>query len=108
MSVILDAHHACTLPRISPGNIGYLTYSGLSMWFAKWFGGRSEEQHDDEPARYPPTPARVDSPAQNTRSPQVHNNIKLPLKTTKAKKGFDPYNSGAFERKSAWERTNLR
>jgi hypothetical protein len=26
----------------------------------------------------------------------------------KPKKGFDPYNSGAFERKNAWERTNRR
>jgi len=26
----------------------------------------------------------------------------------KPRKGFDPYNSGAFERKNAWERTNLR
>ena len=78
------------------------------MWFAKWFGGRSDEHQDDEPARFPPAPARVDLTAQNTRSPQLENKAKPSAQTRKAKKGFDPYNSGAFERKNAWERTNLR
>jgi hypothetical protein len=78
------------------------------MWFAKWFGGRSDEHEDDEPARFPPSAARLDPrPARHTASPP-ENKAKPSAQTLNAKKGFDPYNSGAFERKNAWERTNRR
>jgi hypothetical protein len=70
------------------------------MWFAKWFRGRTEETDTDEPARVaapnvsrPPTPATV-MPPRAAKGP--------------ARKGFDPYNSGSFERRNAWERVNRR
>lgn len=72
------------------------------MWFAKWFG-RRDEGLDDEPARFPPS----ERAAPSARAPQATKNPGQ-TKPTTAKKGFDPYNSGAFERKNAWERTNLR
>lgn len=78
------------------------------MWFGKWFGRDAENEHEnDEPARFsapqPPaetiTSARTSSASMSTSKGAVR---------AKPKKGFDPYNSGAFERKNAWERTNLR
>jgi hypothetical protein len=71
------------------------------MWFAKWFGGRDNEDCEgDEPARFPvvdiarplSTPAHVQASAAKA----------------KGKKDFDPYNSGAFERRNAWERVGRR
>jgi hypothetical protein len=73
------------------------------MWFAKWFGGRDKEHEDDEPARFPASTA-VQPSALSTRSAS-----QIQSKPAGAmKKGFDPYNSGAFERRNAWERTNRR
>jgi hypothetical protein len=73
------------------------------MLFAKWFGGRTNEHEDDEPARFtaPQTAQTAKAP------PQVppENSVRV---AGKKPKGFDPYNSGAFERRNAWERTNLR
>ncbi|NLG76383.1 MAG: hypothetical protein GX535_09105 [Xanthomonadaceae bacterium] len=74
------------------------------MWFAKWFGGRKKEHEDDEPARFPPQPALT---GQKTASPSAPRPASV-LDARQKKKGFDPYNSGAFERRNAWERTNLR
>lgn len=74
------------------------------MWLGKLFGRSAEDDHaNDEPARFsaPQAPAQVDGSARAT-NPSA--NVARP----KPKKGFDPYNSGAFERKNAWERTNLR
>lgn len=72
------------------------------MWFAKWFGGRRNEHEDDEPARFsaPPAVKKV------TSSPAPKPASVVP--PAQKKKGFDPYNSGAFERRNAWERTNRR
>ena len=73
------------------------------MWLGKWFGRSAEDDHaNDEPARFnaPQPPAQANAPTRasgTTSAPRP-----------KPKKGFDPYNSGAFERKNAWERTNLR
>jgi hypothetical protein len=71
------------------------------MWFAKWFGGRAEVHEDDEPARHPPVQI-VEKPVQ----PAPVNALQ-PVKRAPAK-GFDPYNSGAFERRHAWERIKRR
>lgn len=73
------------------------------MWFAKWFRGRTADRHeDDEPARFSaPTPSEA-------RASKVHAVPELKMAAAKPRKGFDPYNSGAFERKNAWERSNLR
>jgi hypothetical protein len=68
------------------------------MWFAKWFGGRNEVEDTDEPARFaaPATPA----PQQSATTAVV--------RKTKPGSGFDPYNSGSFERRNAWERVSKR
>jgi hypothetical protein len=75
------------------------------MWFAKWFGGRPEvSEETDEPARFaPPTMRRPEEPADTT------SRVRKPGPLAAApKKGFDPYNSGSFERRNAWEKINRR
>ena len=69
------------------------------MWFAKWFGGRNEVEDTDEPARCaaPATPA-----------PQQSATTVVRTKKAPAGSGFDPYNSGSFERRNAWERVSKR
>jgi hypothetical protein len=73
----------------------------LIMWFAKWFGGRNEAVEEDEPARFAPP---VSSPVQPVARPQARS-VSAPASPAK---GFDPYNSGSFERRSAWERVKRR
>lgn len=70
------------------------------MWFAKWFGGRSDQ--DDEPARFaPPSPSST-APAKRA---QGHvGSAQAPVGSKQVKRGFDPYNSGNFDRNQAWER----
>ena len=70
------------------------------MWFAKWFGGREEVDDTDEPARFvaPPTPVpQQPAPA-----------IACKKKARSSGNGFDPYNSGSFEKRNAWERVSKR
>lgn len=72
------------------------------MWFARWFRRRTEEIDTDEPARFaapngstPATPAPVTPPPRRAAN-------------APAAKGFDPYNSGSFQRRNAWERVSRR
>ena len=69
------------------------------MWFAKWFGGRKEVQDTDEPARFtaPPTRSPPQSATTVVRKPKAQHGS-----------GFDPYNSGSFEKRNAWERVSKR
>lgn len=69
------------------------------MWFAKWFGGRNEVEDTDEPARFTAPPAR---------STQGSDTAIVRAKKTGSVKGFDPYNSGAFEKRNAWEKVSKR
>lgn len=76
------------------------------MWLARLFGGRKAEA-EDEPARFAP-PARPVQPVE--RSPSVAS-PKRGIHADpagKVKSGFDPYNSGSFERHNAWERVIRR
>ena len=74
------------------------------MWFAKWFGGRSDRS-DDEPARYAPVALRPVTPVKRVQS-KVGG---APVSSAKqGKSGFDPYNSGSFDRNQAWERVIRR
>ncbi len=69
------------------------------MWFAKWIGGRED---DSEPAAHAPHPvAHAPKAMPISVRPVTKNNAK-PVST--AKKGFDPYNSGSFDKNKAWER----
>jgi hypothetical protein len=72
------------------------------MWFAKLFGGRQDD--DSEPSEFPPqragnaprpTPIAVRPSLQQKNSPQPKG---------RPAKGFDPYNSGEFDKYKAWER----
>ena len=72
------------------------------MWIGKWFGGREEVQEDDEPARHPPV--QIVPKSVQAAAPV---NALQPAKRGLGK-GFDPYNSGAFERRNAWERIKRR
>lgn len=76
------------------------------MWFAKWFGGRRNEHEDDEPARFSAPHPPIKSAPKVTSSPAPR--PAEAVRPAQKNKGFDPYNSGAFERRNAWERTNLR
>jgi hypothetical protein len=67
------------------------------MWFAKWFGGRNEVEDTDEPARF----AAPAAPAPQQSATTV-------VRKKKPGGGFDPYNSGSFERRNAWERVSKR
>jgi hypothetical protein len=69
------------------------------MWFGKWFGGRNEVQETDEPARFAAPP---------TRDPQQSTTTRVGKKKVRSGNGFDPYNSGAFEKRNAWERVSKR
>ena len=70
------------------------------MWFAKWFGGRSDR--DDEPARFAPVAPKSVKPAKRTQGNVGGANATADPKQDKS--GFDPYNSGSYDRNQAWER----
>jgi len=70
------------------------------MWFAKLFGGRED---DSEPAAHPPHPAARAPKAAPTSVRPVTNKYKA-KPNGEAEKGFDPYNSGSFDKNKAWER----
>ncbi|MET0535265.1 MAG: hypothetical protein ABW171_13685 [Steroidobacter sp.] len=69
------------------------------MWFAKWFGDRSASA--DEPARFAPAAARPAAPVKQVRSKVGGAKA---LTAQQVKSGFDPYNSGSFDRNEAWQR----
>ena len=70
------------------------------MWFAKWFGGRNDlEDDDDEPARFVAPP---------TRSTQQSSTTIVRPQKPGSPRGFDPYNSGAFEQRNAWAKVSKR
>lgn len=72
------------------------------MWFAKWFGGRSDQ--DDEPARFAPPASRPLAPAKSAQSNAAKSNAGIP----QDKRGFDPYNSGGFDKNQGWGRITVR
>lgn len=82
------------------------------MWFARLFGGREDDGSDDElptatapqrPVGNPSAPvSKQPAPAQ---SGERQGGAKI---ASKKPTGFDPYNSGSFERHKAWERIGRR
>jgi hypothetical protein len=76
------------------------------MWFGKWFN-RHRDEEDDEPARFS-APQLVKPPQPDLAQTRGANAASASPKSSKTSKGFDPYNSGAFERRNAWERIPRR
>jgi len=75
------------------------------MWFAKLFGGRDEHDQDEEPTAVPPARSAAQNPPTSvTKRPAATS----PVSDAAKRKGFDPYNSGSFERRNAWERVTRR
>jgi hypothetical protein len=70
------------------------------MWFAKWFGARKQPEADE--------PARFASPDLTKPAQPVAQSAARSQPRPAPKPGFDPYNSGSFERRNAWERVNRR
>lgn len=86
------------------------------MWFARFFGGR-KARTDDEPARFAPTPSarpiQSAGRAQGNVSNAAAKSTEPPGAAArkphdKSRGGFDPYNSGSFDRSHAWERVIRR
>jgi hypothetical protein len=77
------------------------------MWLARLFGGRKD---DSEPSEFPPHPAsNAPMSARVANRPSASHSQPQPPQTAAQKaKGFDPYNSGAFRKSSAWERVSRR
>lgn len=76
------------------------------MWFARLFGGRADKGEDD-----PPTATAVVRPAnpEAVTHPPAKPAVKASIaKETTPTGSFDPYNSGSFERRNAWERIGRR
>lgn len=73
------------------------------MWFAKLFGGRRAQDSDD-----PPAVAHVPQPKASRRANARPTSAAKPRSNNAQSKGFDPYNSGAFECHNAWERVYRR
>ena len=76
------------------------------MWFAKLFGGRDERVDDEEPTAV--APQRAMAQISTTHAVTKRPAAPLPGSELAKRKGFDPYNSGSFERRNAWERITRR
>lgn len=75
------------------------------MWLARLFGGR-QVTAEERPVRIAPRVS--DHPAPPVKRSSPAGNAKLGIHANKAKSGFDPYNSGSFQRGNAWERIPRR
>jgi hypothetical protein len=78
----------------------------MRMWLTRWFGGRKGKE-SERPARKAP---RIgDGLAPPVKRPLSVGDAKRGIHANKASShGFDPYNSGSFERGNAWERVIRR
>ena len=74
------------------------------MWLGKWFN-RHRDEENDEPARF--SAPQIVRPPEEEPATQSNGATNKPAKLKPAT-GFDPYNSGAFERRNAWERIHRR
>lgn len=77
------------------------------MWLARLFGGRKAEA-DDEPARFAPPARPVQPVKRSTAATSARRGAHAGKAADKVNSGFDPYNSGTFERNNAWERVIRR
>jgi hypothetical protein len=73
------------------------------MWFARLFGGRDDGGDDELPTATAPQRPVIETSAPAAQP--VQNAAKV---EPRKPKGFDPYNSGQFERRNAWERIGKR
>lgn len=77
------------------------------MWLARLFGGR-KQTGEDEPARVTPPAPPVQVGKRSLTVGTAKRGIHADKVAGKVKSGFDPYNSGSFERNNAWERVIRR
>lgn len=75
------------------------------MWFARLFGGRRRDDGSDDELPTATAPQRPVVNPSATVAKQPRNKAKG---TSRKPVGFDPYNSGSFERRNAWERVGRR
>lgn len=75
------------------------------MWFCKWFR-RNKDEDAYEPAAHAPPPAAQGMNGRAASTPKAASTA--PASKAKPDYGFDPYNSGAFEKRNAWERVSRR
>lgn len=79
------------------------------MWFTRWFGGRDDRSTAEEPSTTPaPRQPVAKAPAATAKRPQSQQLSLQPSVSEAKRKGFDPYNSGSFQRHNAWERVGRR
>jgi hypothetical protein len=80
------------------------------MWLSKWFRRREASDPGEEPARFPTVvdttrPGATGSGAKTgTNSGPITDLKRHTRDSLQPKGGFDPYNSGSFQKKSAWEK----
>ncbi|HWK49229.1 MAG TPA: hypothetical protein VNR40_05050 [Steroidobacter sp.] len=81
----------------------------MRKWLARLFGGRKVPEAE-RPARI--APRISDGAVPPVKRPLSAGNAKRGIHadkvSSKAKSGFDPYNSGTFKRGNAWERVIRR
>ena len=77
------------------------------MWFAKLFGGRDDGRDDEPPTAVAPPPPPATS-VNNLRGRAPSPGKPVTAGAAKPKGGFDPYNSGAYDRRNAWESVKRR
>lgn len=77
------------------------------MWLARLFGSR-KQTGEDEPARFATAARAVQAEKRSSTVGTAKRGIHADKVADKVKSGFDPYNSGSFERNNAWERVIRR
>lgn len=94
----------------------------MRNWLARVFGGRKVHEDDETARQAPPSPRAVRAMKSSSQfgSPQISSRfgsskigsprrgIHADKVADKVKSGFDPYNSGSFNRNDAWERVFRR
>jgi len=83
-----------SIPQRQKPLIRFYFFGKNTMWLARLFGAHASD--DSEPAKFPPH-----QPASRKSAAPGRARMQKP-------QGFDPYNSGAFRKASAWERVHRR
>jgi len=74
------------------------------MAFWKWFAKRSRAEETTVGLQQPPNRSRGSDKAKPPSSTELEFVDDKPGKPVGAQGGFDPYNSGAFDRRGNWDK----